>query len=99
MSIEIPSLFVDPVLPVFNNETSKYIEAGEWEAFARNTNQLWTLAKEKEAKPFECNSKCKSPSKYFNGVPVISGGNPGKLNNYLIIKFFYIFFRTACSHW
>ena len=87
MSIEIPSFFVDPVLPVFDNETSKNIEAGEWEAFARNTNKLWTLAKKKEAKPFECSSKCKSPSNYFNGVPVISGGNPGKQNNFL---FFYL---------
>ena len=89
VSIEIPSLFVDPVLPVFDNETSKDIEAGEWEAFARNTNKLWTLAKKNEERPFECSSsKCKSPFDYFAGVPVISGGGTGKHNHYHLI--FYI---------
>ena len=84
VSIEIPSVFVDPVLPVFDNETSKDIEAGEWEAFARETNKLWTLAKEREDKPFECSgSKCNSPSDYFDGVPVISGGKTGKHIDFL----------------
>ena len=78
-------MFVDPVLPVFDNESSKDIEAGEWEAFARHTNKLWTLAKEREEKPFECtSSKCKSPSNYFDGVPVISGGKTGKHNHFLL---------------
>lgn len=77
-------MFVDPVLPVFDNETSKDIEAGEWEAFARETNKLWTLAKEREEKPFECSSsKCNSPSDYFDGVPVISGGKTGKHIDFL----------------
>ena len=77
MPIEIPSIFIDPVLPVFDKEALDDIEDEEWRAFAEETNKLWTVAKEKEKTPFLCNSKCNSPSDFFNGVPTIQGTGRG----------------------
>ena len=77
VQIEIPSIFIDPVLPVFDAQASDEIKEEEWRAFARETNKLWTLAKEKEKDPFVCNSKCNSPSDFFNGIPTIQGIDKG----------------------
>ena len=76
--IEIPSIFIDPVLPIFDENASDIIEEEEWRAFAKETNKLWTLAKEKEKDPFICDSKCNSPSDFFSGVPAIQGISKGQ---------------------
>ena len=90
VSIEIPSIFIDPVLPVFDAQASDEIKEEEWRAFARETNKLWTVAKEKEKDPFVCNSKCNSPSDFFNGIPTIQGIDKGlySIAIYLILYFF-----------
>lgn len=67
VKIQIPSVFINPMIPVYN--TNLLTERKQCEQFGLHTKTLWDYAVQME--PFSCFGNCNSPNGFFIGQPWI----------------------------
>ncbi len=73
--IEVPTVFIDAVLPVFSSNEAyrNLVEPRESGAFEKYTTELWEFANSQP--PFKCDGNCKAPSGAYVGEPWIPQEN------------------------
>jgi len=69
---EIPTVFIDPVYPVFSEDEDYFLslvedDPNEKAQYEKYTELLWKFSK--EVPPFVCNDRCKAPNGFFLGSP------------------------------
>ncbi len=69
----MPTLFIDPVLPIFSldEDDRAVIEEREVEAFERYTETLLRLANNRPR--YNCTGRCSAPDGVYFGAPWLPG--------------------------